>query len=233
MDSLSEASTRALTLLFSGDRELWTVIGISFKVSAQAIIYTSIPALPLAFALAYGRFPGRRSLIALFNSLLAVPAVVVGLTLYLLLSRSGPFGDLRLLFSQQAMILGQMMLCFPVLVAMGHSAIQAADRRAWETALTLGASTLRAMLTLLFEVRFALFAALIAGFGRIIAEVGSSMMVGGNILNHTRNIPTAIALETSKGEFAQGIALGLVLLILALLLTTALTLLQGRGEMTA
>ncbi len=231
MDSLVDASKQALMLLFSGDTALWTVVGISFRVSAQAIVYTAVLALPLAFILAYGHFPGRRSLIALFNSLMAVPAVVIGLTLYLLLSRSGPFGNLHLLFTQKAMILGQMMLCLPVLVAMGHSAIQAADRRAWETALTLGASSWRAMLTLLFEVRFALLAALIAGFGRIIAEVGSSMMVGANILNHTRNIPTAIALETSKGEFAQGIALGLVLLILALLLNTVLTLLQGRGEM--
>ncbi len=233
MDSLLDASKQAMTLLFSGDMALWTVVGISFEVSVKAILYTSIPALPLAFLLAYGRFPGRRPLIAIINSLMALPAVVIGLTLYLLLSRSGPFGDLHLLFTRQAMILGQMLLCFPVLVAMGHSAIQAADRRAWETALTLGASTWRAMLTLLFEVRFALLAALIAGFGRIIAEVGSSMMVGGNILNHTRNIPTAIALETSKGEFAQGIALGLVLLTLALMINTALTLLQGRGEMTA
>ncbi len=231
MDSLVDASKQALMLLFSGDAALWTIVGISFRVSAQAIVYTAVLALPLAFILAYGHFPGRRSLIALFNSLMAVPAVVIGLTLYLLLSRSGPFGNLHLLFTQKAMILGQMMLCLPVLVAMGHSAIQAADRRAWETALTLGASSWRAMLTLLFEVRFALLAALIAGFGRIIAEVGSSMMVGANILNHTRNIPTAIALETSKGEFAQGIALGLVLLILALLLNTVLTLLQGRGEM--
>lgn len=231
MDSLVDASKQALMLLFSGDAALWTIVGISFRVSAQAIVYTAVLALPLAFILAYGHFPGRRPLIALFNSLMAVPAVVIGLTLYLLLSRSGPFGNLHLLFTQKAMILGQMMLCLPVLVAMGHSAIQAADRRAWETALTLGASSWRAMLTLLFEVRFALLAALIAGFGRIIAEVGSSMMVGANILNHTRNIPTAIALETSKGEFAQGIALGLVLLILALLLNTVLTLLQGRGEM--
>lgn len=231
MNSLYDASQQALYLLFSGDPALWTIVGISFTVSAQAIVYTAIPALPLAFLLAYGRFPGRRSLITLFNSLLAVPAVVIGLTLYLLLSHSGPFGDLRLLFTQRAMIIGQMLLCFPVLVAMGHSAIQAADRRAWETALTLGARSWRAMLTLLHEVRFALLAALIAGFGRIIAEVGSSMMVGGNILNHTRNIPTAIALETSKGEFSQGMALGLVLLLLALLLNAALTLLQGRGEM--
>ncbi len=114
---------------------------------------------------------------------------------------------------------------------MSHSAIQAADRRAWETAITLGAKPWQAMLTLMYEVRFGLIAALVAAFGRIIAEVGSAMMVGGNILDYTRNIPTAIALETSKGEFAQGIALGLVLLLLALILNFALTFLQGKGAL--
>jgi tungstate transport system permease protein len=129
------------------------------------------------------------------------------------------------------MVIGQFVLAMPILVAMGHSAIQAADRRAWETALTLGAPPWRAMLTLMYEVRFGLMAAVIAAFGRIIAEVGSSMMVGGNILNYSRNIPTAIALETSKGEFAQGIALGFVLLFLALGLNFALAFIQGKGNL--
>jgi len=162
---------------------------------------------------------------------MAVPAVVVGLTVYLLLSRSGPFGDLKQLFTQTAMVIGQVVLALPLLVAMIHAALQAADRRAWETALTLGASRSRAMLTLMHEVRFGLIAAVIAGFGRVIAEVGVSLMVGGNILHHTRNIPTAIALETSKGDFAQGIALGAVLLFLALLLNFFLNFFQGRGEL--
>jgi len=128
------------------------------------------------------------------------------------------------------MIVGQIILCLPLLVAMSHAALQAADRRAWETTVTLGARHWqKAMLTLMYEVRFGLIAAVVAAFGRIIAKVGSSMMVGGNILNYTRNIPTAIALETSKGEFAQGIALGLVLLLLALVLNFSLSLLQGKG----
>ncbi len=231
MDSLYNASREALRLLFSGDAELWTIIGISFSVSLRAILIAIPPALLLAFLLAHARFPGRRVLISTFNTLLALPAVVVGLTVYMLLSRSGPAGDLKLLFTQSAMVIGQIILCFPLLVAISHSALQAADQRAWETAITLGAGRWRAMLTLMYEVRFGLLAALIAGFGRIIAEVGSSMMVGGNILNVTRNIPTAIALETSKGEFAQGIALGLVLLLAALLLNTALLFFQGKGRM--
>ncbi|MFQ6023016.1 MAG: ABC transporter permease [Acidiferrobacterales bacterium] len=233
MGELFTASRHALYLLLSGDLELWAIVAISFSVSLKAIALTAPVALVLAFLLAHTRFVGRRALISLFHTLLAVPTVVIGLTLYLLLSRSGPFGDLKLLFTQTAMMIGQMILCLPILVAMGHSAIQAADRRAWETAITLGAGPTRAMLTLMYEVRFGLMAALTAGFGRIIAEVGCSMMVGGNILNYTRNITTAIALETTKGEFAQGIALGLVLLVLALVLNFSLALLQGRGLMAS
>jgi tungstate transport system permease protein len=149
----------------------------------------------------------------------------------MLLSRSGPLGNLHLLFTQTAMIIGQVLLAFPLLVAMAHAVFQGADRRAWETALTLGASPWRALLTLIHELRFGLLAAVVAAYGRIIAEVGSSMMVGGNIRNVTRNIPTAIALETSKGEFAQGIALGLVLLLMALVLNFAVGVFQGTGEM--
>lgn len=230
MESLLDASIHAFQLLFSGDAALWTIVGISFSVSLQAIIIATPLALLLAFVLAYVRFPGRSSLVSIFHTLQAVPAVVIGLTVYLLLSRNGPFGNLRLLFTQPAMIIGQIMLCFPLLVSLGHAAIQALDRRAWETARTLGASPWRAMLTLMHEIRFGLLATIIAAFSRIIAEVGSSLMVGGNILNVTRNIPTAIALETSKGEYAQGIALGLVLVSLALILNFLLGLVQDKGE---
>ncbi len=233
MSELLEASRQAIYLLFSGDPALWSIVTISFSVSLKAIVLTTPVALLLAFALAYARFFGQRVLISTFHTLLALPAVVAGLALYLFLSRSGPLGDLKLLFTQTAMIMGQMILAFPILVAMGHSAIQAADRRAWETATTLGAAPARAMMTVMYEVRFGLLAAVIAAFGRIIAEVGCALMVGGNIEGYTRNITTAIALETSKGEFAQGIALGLVLLLLALGLNFSLTWLQGRGVMTA
>lgn len=233
MSELFEASRQAIYLLFSGDPALWSIVTISFSVSLKAIVLTTPVALLLAFALAYTRFFGQRALISTFQTLLALPAVVAGLALYLFLSRSGPLGDLKLLFTQTAMIMGQMILAFPILVAMGHSAIQAADRRAWETATTLGAAPARAMMTVMYEVRFGLMAAVIAAFGRIIAEVGCALMVGGNIEGYTRNITTAIALETSKGEFAQGIALGIVLLLLALGLNFSLTWLQGRGVMTA
>lgn len=230
MESLLSASGQAIHMLFKGDAELWNIIWISFRVSSLAILVAALPALLTAFLLSYSRFPGRRFLISIFSTLLSVPAVVVGLTLYLLLSRHGPMGDLKLLFTQTAMILGQIALCFPILVAMGHVAFQSADKRAWETARTLGAGPGRALLTVMREVRFGLLAALLAAYGRIIAEVGASMMLGGNILHYTRNIPTAIALETSKGEFAQGIALGLVLLFLAFSLNASLQYFQGKGQ---
>jgi len=228
---LLDSTREAFTLLITGDSTLWTIIAISFSVSLRAVLISAPVAFLLAFALANTRFPGRRALISTFNTLLALPAVVVGLTVYMLLSRNGPLGDLRLLFTQTGMVIGQIILCFPLLVAISHSALQAADRRAWETAVTLGARPWQAMLTVMYEVRYGLFAALIAAFGRVIAEVGASMMIGGNILNHTRNITTAIALETSKGAFAQGIALGFILLLAALVLNVSLTTMQGKGAM--
>ena len=230
METLGNTIPDALWLLVSGNPELWNIISISFQVSGTAMLIATPPALVLAFILAYMQFPGRRFLISVFSTLLSVPAVVVGLTLYILLSRQGPVGDWKLLFTQTAMVLGQIALCFPILVAMGHSAFQAADRRAWETARTLGASPYRAFRTILHEVRFGLLAAMLAAFGRIIAEVGASMMLGGNILNYTRNIPTAIALETSKGEFSQGIALGIVLLTLTFSLNALFYRVQGKGK---
>lgn len=228
MTSLWDSTGQALTLLLSGDPALWDIVAISFSVSLRAILIAAPPALLVAFLLAYNRFPGRRLLLSTFNTLLAVPVVVVGLTVYLLVSRNGPFGNLHLLFTQSAMIIGQILICFPLLVVLCREAIAAADRAVWETALTLGASVPRALLTVLYEVRFALTAAVIAGFGRIIGEVGCSMMVGGNILDFTRNIPTAIALETTKGTFAEGIALGIVLLTLAFILNFGLSFLQRR-----
>ena len=232
MESLGDATVQALVLLVRWDAELWEIILISFRVSLSAIAIAIPPALLTAFVLAHLEFPGRRILITLFNTLLSLPAVVIGLTVYLLLSRQGALGDWRLLFTQWAMIIAQIMLSFPILVSMSHAAFQAADQRAWETARTLGIAPVPAFAMVVGEVRFGLLAAILAGFGRIIAEVGASMMVGGNILHHTRNIPTAIALETSKGNFAQGIALGIVLLILAFILNLSLQYFQGRGRIS-
>ena len=233
MDNLSAATSESFRLLFSGDADLWVIIFTSFSVSVRAIMIAAPLAFIVAFLMAHLRYPGRRAMIAGFSAMQSIPAVVVGLTVYLVLSRSGPLGDLKLLFTHSAMITGQVLLAFPLLVAISHSTFQAADKRVWETSVTLGAKPYRAFFTLLHEIRFGLIAAFIAAFGRIIAEVGCSMMVGGNILGYTRNIPTAIALETTKGEFAQAIALGVVLLSMALLLNGLLAFFQGRGVMSS
>jgi tungstate transport system permease protein len=157
--------------------------------------------------------------------------VLIGLLLYLMLSRQGPMGGLHWLFSQTGVIAGQFVIALPVLVAFTLAAVQAADPRYAETAIAHGASGWRVMTTVLYEVRFGVMAAIISGFGRVISEVGCALMVGGNIAGETRTITTAIALETSKGDFAQGIALGMVLVAIALLMNGALMLLQGDAHM--
>lgn len=231
MESLGEATSHALYLLIAGDKALWNIIGVSFSVSLRAILIAAPLGLLLAFLLAYTRFRGRRPLNSVLQSLQSIPTVVIGLLVYMLLTRRGIFGDLHLLFTQAAMVIGQIVIAFLLIVPTAHGVLSAADRRAWETARTLGASPWRSMWTVMYEMRFGLLAILIAAFARIITEVGTSIMVGGNIENFTRNIPTAIALQTSKGEFAQGIALGLTLLVLALCLNIFLGTLQGKGEM--
>ncbi len=229
-DTLWDATGAAFGLLFSGDAELWRTISISLRVSLIALVIATPFAIWSGYVLATGRFRGRRPLIVLLQSALSFPTVVVGLILYLLFTRRGPLGDFHLLFTQDAMIIGQALIAFPVLAAFTVAAVQGADPRIRETALSLGATRWQAALTLLREVRFGVTASLLNGFGRVISEVGCAMMVGGNIAGVTRSIPTAIALETSKGEFAQGIALGMVLLLLALGVNIILSLLQGRGD---
>jgi tungstate transport system permease protein len=219
----------ALSLLTQGDATLWGIIWVSVKVCVLALLLSAPPAILTGFLLGHFQFPGRRVLIVLVQTLLALPTVVIGLLLYMLLSRQGPFGNMHLLFTQEAMVIGQAILAFPILAALTLSAVQGADKRAAETAMTLGAGRLRIMWTLLVEVRFAVMAAMISGFGRVISEIGCAMMVGGNIANLTRNITTAIALETSKGEFVQGVALGIVLVVIALGINMGLALMQGRG----
>ncbi len=226
---LLQPTREAFSLLFTGNPELWRIIFISLRVSLIAMLVVTPLAVAVGFFLATVAFPGRRALVILTQGLLSSPTVVVGLLLYLLLSRQGPFGSWHLLFTQEAMIIGQVIIAFPVVVAFTLSAVQGADPRAHETAISLGAGTARAALTTLMEVRFGVMAAVFNAFGRVFSEIGCSLMVGGNILGLTRNIPTAIALETSKGEFAQGIALGFVLMAVALGVNYALAFVQGEG----
>jgi len=183
---------------------------------------------PTGLWLGLNRFRGRQILLALLNTLMALPTVVVGLLLFGLLSRQGPLGPLGLLFTPLAMIAGQTVLAAPIVANLVLAAVTGADQRIINTALTLGASRFQAAIQLMREIRFGVMAAVIAGFGRVIAEVGVAMMLGGNIRNSTRTMTTAIALETSKGEFAFGLALGLLLLSVALLVNLFLNVLQQR-----
>ena len=229
---LLDTTRRALLLLFSGDAELWQIVWVSLKVSVGALVLVSPFAIAAGYLLATRTFPGKRLIVVIIQALFAFPTVVVGLLLYMMLSRQGPLGDLQLLFTQIAMMIGQMLIAAPILVAFTLSAVQGADPRIRETAIVLGASRLRTAFTVLGEVRFGVMAAVFNGFGRVISEVGCALMVGGNIAGMTRNMPTAIALETTKGEFAQGVALGIVLMALALGVNFAMSWAQGAGAQT-
>ncbi|HEY0060971.1 MAG TPA: ABC transporter permease [Telluria sp.] len=222
-----DATGRAFALLLSGDAALWGIVWISLKTSMAALVLAAPLAVLLGYAIASYRFPGRRLAIWLVQATLSLPTVLTGLLLYLLLSRHGPWGGLHWLFSQPGVIFGQFAIAMPVLVAFTLAAVQAADPRYAQTAVAHGASRWGTMCTVLHEVRFGVMAAVISGFGRVISEVGCALMVGGNIAGETRTITTAIALETSKGDFAQGIALGMVLIAIALLMNGALMILQG------
>ena len=218
----------AFELILGFDREVRMAVWTSLYTSSCSIAIAALLGVPIGLWLGLNRFRGRQLLIALLNTLMALPTVVVGLLLFGLLSRQGPLGPLGLLFTPLAMIAGQTVLAAPIVANLVLAAVTGADQRIINTALTLGASRLQAAIQLLREIRFGVMAAVIAGFGRVIAEVGVAMMLGGNIRNSTRTMTTAIALETSKGEFAFGLALGIILLSVALIVNLFLNALQQR-----
>ncbi len=219
---------KALGLIFSLDREIFSIALLSLKVSTIATFLSSLVGVPLGFIIGSGQFWGKKGLTAIFNTLMALPTVVVGLLVYSLISRQGPLGPLELLFTPKAMVIGQFILATPIIVALTISATQAIDPRVKITAMTLGAGPLRTAVTVLSEAKFALLASVVAGFGRVIGEVGCALMVGGNIRGYTRTMTTAISLETAKGEFAFGLALGFILLTVAFVVNILLHRLQSR-----
>lgn len=214
--SFSEAFASALRLLLALDPQVLSAAGVSLRVSLLATALATCVGIPIGFAVAARTFRGRRALELALNTLTALPTVVVGLLTYALLSRRGPLGPLGLLYTQSAMVIGETILVTPLMAALTVAVISGADARIEDTALTLGASRLGAALTVLAEMRRGILAAIVTGFGRLISELGVALMVGGNIASSTRTMTTAIALETSKGEFAFGFALGLILLGVAL-----------------
>ena len=216
MTYLIDAITGALSLILTLDSEVLTVTLLSLRIAVSATIIAAVLGIPLAYFIATREFRGKGAILTLFNTLMALPTVVVGLFCYSFLSRKGPLGFLDLLFTPSGIILGDIILAFPLIVGLTIAAVNAVDPRARMTAISLGASPRQASITILAEAGFVLMAALFNGFGRVVAEVGSAMMLGGNIKGYTRTITTSIALETSKGEFAFAMALGLILLTLAL-----------------
>jgi len=224
LDSLQQA----LLLIISLDVEVFRTVWTSLYTSLTAILVAAICGVQFGAAIGLLRFPGRGMVLTLLNTLLALPTVVVGLVLFGLFSRQGPIGPLGLLFTPWAMIAGQIVLAAPIVANYTVAAVAGADPRILPTAQTLGAGRFRGTWQLLLEVRFGVMAAIVAGFGRVIAEVGVAMMLGGNIRGYTRTMTTAIALETSKGEFAFGLALGMVLLGVALIVNLFLQILQKR-----
>ncbi len=226
MDYFSEALITALRLIVTFDREVMNCTLVSLKVSSIAVLLATIAGIPLGFLIGINEFRGRQTLITLFNTLMSLPTVVVGLFVFSLISRQGPAGSMGLLFTPAAMVIGQFILATPIITALSISAVQGVDPRIKITAMTLGATPSQLVITLIREARFAIMAAIIAGFGRVIGEVGSAMMLGGNIKGYTRSITTAIALETSKGEFSFGLALGIILLTVALSVNVILRYLQ-------
>ena len=229
MSTIIDGFREAFHLLFSFDAELFEVVWLSVWVSVLAILLAVVIGVPLGLIVGLTRFRGRRIIITFLNTTMAVPTVAIGLILYALLSRHGPLGGTGILFTPWAMVLGQCLLALPIVTCLSVAAVGNINRTVIPTALTLGATQLRAFVTLLVEVRFVMAAAVAAAFARIFSEVGISMMVGGNIRGYTRNITTGIAFETGRGEFALGIALGVVLVLVALLINVVIQLLQSQG----
>ena len=219
--SFSEAFAAALELLAQRDAQVLAAVATSLYVALVATLAAALLGMPLGFIVGTNRFRGRRLVEILLNTSTALPTVVVGLFTYSLLSRRGVLGELGLLYTPTAMILGETLLIAPLLAALTLAVVSGADPRIRETALTLGATRFGAALTVLAETRRGLVGAIATGFGRLIAELGIALMVGGNIAGLTRTMTTAIALETSKGELALGMALGLVLLAVALAVNLA------------
>jgi len=215
MNEFSDALVTALRLLAGLDPDLVGIVLLSLRVSVTAVLLAAAIGLPLGAALALARFPGRGVVIILINSLMGLPPVVVGLVVYLLLSRSGPFGEFGLLFTPTAMIIAQCILVTPIVAALTRQTVADLHEEYDEHLRSLGATRLQEIGTLLWDGRFRLLTGILAGFGRAIAEVGAVLIVGGNILHSTRVMTTAIALETSRGNLALALGLGIVLVLLA------------------
>ncbi len=229
MSDLGKALNDAVRLILSADPEIMAVASASLRFSLSSTLLASAIGIPVGVTLASSRMRFKRFIEDILNTLLAMPTVVVGLLIYTLIFSQGPLGGFRLLFSPAAIILGQTVLIVPIVAALACAAASMVHPIVSETAMTLGAGRFRTMITVASEARAALLAACITAFGRVIGEVGISLLLGGNILGYTRTITTAIALQTSKGEFSFGLALGIILLCVAFAVNITIRVLGGRN----
>jgi tungstate transport system permease protein len=229
MNSIIEGFRQALSLIFHLNEELLGIIFLSLQISGMALIIATALGLPVGALVGLRKFTGRGLTISLLNTFMGLPPVVVGLFVYLLLSRSGPLGFLSLLYTPSAMIIAQTILAFPIVASLCHSAIVAVDPIIRQASVTLGATPYQAAITIVKEARYGIMSGIIAGFGRLTAEVGAILIVGGNIAGFTRVMTTTIALETDKGNFELAIALGIILLTLSLIVNMALHVVQRKG----
>lgn len=229
MDSFIEGFRKAFALIFYFDQELLSIIFLSLKVSGTALIIATAVGLPIGVMTGLWRFSGRGFIISLLNTFMGLPPVVVGLFLYLLLSRRGPLGFMALLYSPSAMIIAQSILAFPIVAALSHSAIVKIEPLIKQASLTLGATAFQVTTTIMREARYGIMSGVIAALGRVMAEVGAIIIVGGNIAGYTRVMTTTIALETDKGNFELALALGIILLMISLIINMILYLIQKKG----
>ena len=229
MDFIVDGFVHGIKLILSMDDETVNIVVTTLQLTGLSMFGILSLGLPLGFALGYFDFPGKRSIHIIVDTLLALPTVVIGLLVYAFICRSGPLGDYEMLFTIRGMAIGQLILGLPIVVAYTSVAVEGFDDRLRLTLQTLGAARGRLVLTSLWEGRFQILAAALTAYGRIIGEVGSAMMLGGNIKWHTRTITTAITLETGKGDFALGIALGVILMAISLTLSVALSFLRRRS----
>ncbi len=230
MDLLLDSLKSALVLLLAADPELLTIVAVSLKVSSISTLIASLFGVPCGFLIAYSSFYGKRLLQTCLNTLLALPTVVIGLLVYSFISRRGVLGSFELLYTQKAIVIGQVILIIPLVTTLTIAAISRIDKRYRNTALTLGATPLQMAWVVLQEARYGIAAAVIAAFGRVIAEVGISMMLGGNAKGFTRTMTTAMALEYDKGEFVLAVALGICLMSIAFGINLLFHFFQGRAE---
>ncbi len=228
MDLLIDSFISAILLVVSMDAEMVAIVGLSLKVSCVSTALASVIGVPLGFVIAFGKFVGKRMTITVLNTMLALPTVVIGLFVYAFISRRGIFGPFDLLYTQHAIIIGQVILIIPVIAAFTIAAISRIDERYRQTARTLGANRRQTAWIVFREARFGIVAAIVAAFGRVISEIGISMMLGGNIKGFTRTMTTAMALEYDKGSFILAVALGIVLLGLSFGMNLLFHFFQGR-----